>query len=190
MSTLLQDALAMKSSRQSGLGPLVVAGRSCVPAVEKEDFIAAMGKAVTGVQIVTTDGSHGRFGVTVSALCSVSAEPPLLAVCINDRSPICPAITENRGFCVSLLSKGQAGISDVFAGRSSRRFDFECAEWSKAKSGSPRLVGAVAAFDCALAAELQAGTHRVFFGRIIEATHRDLAPLLYSRGQYGHPVAF
>ena len=51
-------------------------------------FVEGMRGAVTGVNIVTTDGAAGRFGVTVSAFSSVSAEPPMVLVCINQRSPV------------------------------------------------------------------------------------------------------
>ena len=53
----------------------------------RETFIAAMGQAATGVTVVTTDGRAGRLGVTVSAMTSVSADPPLLLICVNRRSP-------------------------------------------------------------------------------------------------------
>ncbi|GEB48536.1 flavin reductase family protein [Streptomyces cacaoi] len=47
-----------------------------------------MGNAATGVTVVTTDGPHGRYGQTVSAMCSVSADPPALLVCVTVRSPL------------------------------------------------------------------------------------------------------
>ena len=43
-----------------------------------EAFVEAMARAVTPVSIVTTDGKAGRFGVTVSAVNSVSAAPPMV----------------------------------------------------------------------------------------------------------------
>ena len=39
--------------------------------VSAADFVDAMRGAVTGVNIATTDGAAGRFGVTVSAFSSV-----------------------------------------------------------------------------------------------------------------------
>ena len=47
----------------------------------RDSFIAAMRQAATGVTVVTTDGAAGRRGVTVSAMTSVSAEPPRDARC-------------------------------------------------------------------------------------------------------------
>lgn len=47
------------------------------------NFIMAMAAAATGVSVTTTEGSAGRFGLTVSAISSVSAEPPMLLACVN-----------------------------------------------------------------------------------------------------------
>jgi flavin reductase (DIM6/NTAB) family NADH-FMN oxidoreductase RutF len=52
----------------------------------QEQFRDAMSHAVTGVNIVTTDGALGRYGLTVSAVSSVSTEPPMILVCVNRKS--------------------------------------------------------------------------------------------------------
>ncbi|MCK5324853.1 MAG: flavin reductase, partial [Woeseiaceae bacterium] len=46
-------------------------------------FTNAMRHAVSSVSIVTTDGTHGRYGLTISSMTSVSADPPMLLVCVN-----------------------------------------------------------------------------------------------------------
>jgi flavin reductase (DIM6/NTAB) family NADH-FMN oxidoreductase RutF len=43
-------------------------------------FLSAMSGAASGVTVVATDGAGGRFGQTVSAMCSVSADPPLVII--------------------------------------------------------------------------------------------------------------
>jgi len=57
--------------------------------IERDDFVAAMGQAATGVTVVTTSNGIERLGVTVSSMSSVSADPPLLLVCVHRRSPVC-----------------------------------------------------------------------------------------------------
>ena len=59
------------------------------------EFLPAMSAAATGVTVVATDGTGGRYAQTVSAMCSVSAEPPLLLACLHGRSPANAAITAN-----------------------------------------------------------------------------------------------
>jgi flavin reductase (DIM6/NTAB) family NADH-FMN oxidoreductase RutF len=79
-------------------------------------FIDAMRRVPTAVSVITTDGRAGRFGVTVSAVASVSAEPRMLLVCISRRSPACAAIRENRIFTVNFLLESQSHVADCFAG--------------------------------------------------------------------------
>jgi flavin reductase len=154
----------------------------------RRSFLEAMAEAATGVTLVTTDGAAGRFGVTVSAFASVSADPPMLLACINRRSPAAAAIAANGGFCVNVLTAAQSFLADVFAGRSDRfpPYDFTCADWQRADSGW-RLADSVASFACALDREVAAGSHQVLIGRVL-ATHRNGQPeagsLVYSRRAY------
>lgn len=151
-------------------------------------FLRAMAEAATSVTLVTTDGPAGRFGVTVSAFASVSADPPMLLACINRKSPAAAAVRRNGGFCVNVLSAAQSHLADIFAGRSERfrPYDFDCAEWRRAEGGW-RLDEAVASFDCALDREVAAGSHQILIGRVLE-THRCAGPsagsLVYARRAY------
>lgn len=154
-----------------------------------DDFVRALRNAVTGVNIVTTDGLAGRFGLTVSAFSSVSAEPPLVLVCINARSPACAAIRSNDQFCVNVLSTTQRELADRFAGRPEvgRPYDFTTAHWHRALTGSPVLADAAASIDCVLATAIDAGTHRIFIGRVLAAIDGAQEPLLYTNRTYGRP---
>ena len=156
-------------------------------AVDRQSFIDSMKGAVTGVNIVTTDGDAGRFGLTVSAFASVSAEPPLVLVCINRRSPACAAILENRGFCVNVLARAQQGLAEQFAGMAGRGtpYEFNADTWAKTDSGNPVLERAVAAFDCSVVTAIDAGTHTIFTGLVEFVTANSDEPLLYSNRTFG-----
>lgn len=149
-------------------------------------FVSAMSGAVTQVSIVTTDGVAGRFGVTISAFASVSAEPPLVLVCINKRSPAVDGIEENGCFCVNLLKNDQSEVANCFAGRAQEgeNYSFECANWQNSTTGSPTLTGAAANFDCTVETAYDAGTHRIFIGRVLEATATQNTPLAFSQRAY------
>ncbi|MBY8976828.1 flavin reductase family protein [Rhodobacteraceae bacterium NNCM2] len=151
-----------------------------------ETFLGAMASAATQVSVVTTEGVGGRFGVTVSAFASVSAEPPLVLVCINRKSPAIGAIETNGCFGVNLLGEAQSHIANCFAGRPGPHapFDFDCAEWRTASTGAPLLETASAVFDCTLETAHDAGTHRIFIGRVAVAENGDHAPLAFSRRAY------
>lgn len=149
-------------------------------------FIAAMGRAAAGVSVVTTDGRGGRFGVTVSAVSSVSAEPPMVLACINRKSPAVAGVAANGVFCVNLLSHSQRPIADVFAGRPARGqpYDFGCADWLVGLSGAPVLPEAAASFECSLEMGYDAGTHRILVGRVLKASGGEAEPLVYSARAY------
>lgn len=156
----------------------------------REDFVAAMARAVSGVAILATDGPRGRFGITVSSFTSVSADPPLVLACVNRTSVAHAAVLRNGVFCVNLLSTEQRELADVFAGRPlrGRPYDFKDEEWHTGDTGAPRLEEAVATFDCALEQAHDAGSHTIFIGRVRAVTGRTAEPLLYTARSYGRPL--
>jgi flavin reductase (DIM6/NTAB) family NADH-FMN oxidoreductase RutF len=155
--------------------------------VSAAEFVDAMRGAVTGVNIVTTDGAAGRFGITVSAFSSVSAEPPMVLVCINRKSPVSDALAINGCFAVNLLSASQQSLAGTFAGNpnGSTPYDFGAARWNESTTGAPVLAGSVTGFDCALATAVDAGTHRIFIGRVVDVSTSAADALLYSNRRYG-----
>jgi flavin reductase (DIM6/NTAB) family NADH-FMN oxidoreductase RutF len=136
----------------------------------RDAFIDAMSRSACTVNIVTSNGIAGRAGLTLSAMSSVTADGPKpeLLICVNSKSSACSVILDNGVFCVNLLKADQHDISDVFAGRSggSQYERFQSAEWTSMKTGSPRLIGTVAAFDCRIAHTELCGTHYVIVGAV------------------------
>jgi flavin reductase len=155
--------------------------------VPTSEFVSAMGNAATGVTVVATDGPGGRFAQTVSAMCSVSADPPTVLVCVHQRSPLVNAIRANEVFAVSVLSVEQVEVAEVFAGRSREHapYDFGCAEWTVRRTGSPLVRGSATALDCRLQLVQLSGTHRVFFGLVDSCETTRHEPVTYLAGRYG-----
>jgi len=155
-----------------------------------QDFVAAMKRAVAGVSVVTTDGVAGRFGITVSAFSSVSAEPPMVLACVNRRSPVCAAIRANGVFSVNLLAAQHAPVADMFAGRprEGAAFDFGAHRWRVAGANAcPLLEDALAAFHCRLHAATDAGSHTVFIGAVLDTLASSHVPLAYTAQRYARP---
>ena len=172
-----------------------VVARTASPSVprtasaDREDFVNAMSGAVTGVNVITTDGPAGRFGITVNAVSSVSADPPMVLACINRRSPACNTVRVNGAFCVNVLSARQRHVAETFAGRPAQgeSYAFASAMWTQSTTGAPRLVDATAAFDCVLETAYDAGSHTIFIGRVVAASEGSRSPLLYTDRAYGYP---
>ena len=144
----------------------------------RDQFLEAMSRAATSVSVVTTDGPGGRAGVTVSAMCSVSADRPSLLVCVHHLSPASAAIKANGCFCVNVLRADQPAISDTFAGR---------AEWRRLATGAPALDRPLAAFDCTRMKLVEWGTHFVLIGDIVDVETDAGTPLIYVHRGYGVP---
>ncbi len=164
---------------------------AAVSAME-DRFLAGMSHAAATVTVVTTDGEAGRAGVTVSAMSSVSAEGPILLVCVHRLSPAAKAISSNGVFCVNLLRDDQSAIADTFAGRIRPPVGdkFSCAGWMPMQTGAPRLVDPLVAFDCRLLRADLVGTHYVLFGEVAEIFLSKGAPLIYQSRAYGTPARF
>ncbi|MGD9711673.1 MAG: flavin reductase family protein [Thermomicrobiales bacterium] len=152
----------------------------------RQDFVDAMSKVASSVWIASTDGPAGRFGLTVSAVTSVSADPPTVLICINRRNPLEAAVRENRVYAISALRADQRRTAQSFAGHppDGSPYDFLSSTWTAAPSGAPRLSGAVAWFDCQVVASHQVGTHSIFIGRVEHAGSSHGMPLVYGRRSF------
>jgi flavin reductase (DIM6/NTAB) family NADH-FMN oxidoreductase RutF len=155
----------------------------------RDSFLEGMSRAATTVNVVTTDGSGGRAGVTVSAMSSVSADRPALLVCVHQASPACRAIKENRRLCVNVLRAEQAAISDRFAGRVKSGDKFAGARWRRLATGAPALEDALVAFDCTVMQEVDWDTHTIFIAEVVDVElAQSGSPLIYADRTYGRPL--
>ena len=158
-------------------------------AVDRGDFLSAMRAVANSVTVVTTAGKAGRHGGTVSAFCSVSADPPTVLVCLHGESRIAETVTENGSFCVNVLPTSNQHASDRFAGRHddtvTDRFEgipLEPAETCD-DNNAPILSGSTA-FCCDIKDTVNSGTHRIFIGRVMSVKAGKPDPLLYFDGAY------
>lgn len=158
--------------------------------VLRRQFLEGMSHTACTVNVVTTDGPAGRAGVTVSAMSSVSADTPQpsLLVCVHHKSHAAQAIVENGVFCVNVLRDDQSHISDTFAGRikATGGDKFACSAWALQKTGAPRVVDPLVAFDCKVMSGERIGTHHVFLGEVHDIfTAERGSPLIFANRAYG-----
>ncbi len=149
---------------------------------KRDEFVAAMRCVAHSVTVVSTNGEAGQHGATVSAFCSVSADPPMALVCLNAESKITELVEKNGSFTITVLPSDEQMVSDRFAGRHdnqlSSRFDgFEI------KNGAPVVDGATI-FHCDVESAVSAGSHRVVLGRVLSSTSGSIDPLIYLDGAY------
>jgi flavin reductase len=149
-------------------GAFTVAGPEQVHTVEAAAFRDAMSRLGAAVHVITTAGPAGKTGATATAACSVTDAPPTLLMCLNRRSQTNPVVVENKVFCINTLGAGEAGIADMFAGRTGVMGGdrFSQGEWTTLTTGSPVLASSVVAFDCRIVEVRAVGSHNVFFGAV------------------------
>ncbi len=157
--------------------------------VPRGTFIRAMRTVASSVTVVTTDGVGGRHGATVSAFCSVSADPPSALVCLKADSRIAQLVDTNGTFCVNVLPRFRQDIADRFAGLHDGQITdrFEGIECAPARCPAPLIAGATA-FHCDLRQSVAFGTHWIFIGHVVQAWEGAPEPLTYLNGGYHRVV--
>ena len=70
-------------------------GSSLPPAtVDAGVYRKVIGAVTSGVMVLTARDNAGDHGMTISAVCSLSMEPPMLLVCLNTESRTQRAVTD------------------------------------------------------------------------------------------------
>ena len=158
--------------------------------VKREDFLEGMSRVAQTVSIVTTGGPAGRAGVTISAMCSVSADPPMVLVCMHHQSRAVPNIQQNKIFCINVLADSMEDFANIFASIASAEEMFKTGAWETAVTGAPVLRGALASFDCRVGEIHRAGSHFIFLANVEKVILGDGQPLIYGARSYGTPFFF
>ena len=155
--------------------------------VAPNEFTSALSLAANGVAIVTTNGSAGQAGLTVSSVCSVCAEPALILACDNTDNEFCKMAETNGVFAINLLASAQSHLSNVFAGfgDNPEADRFLSGEWDTLKTDAPALVDALVTLDCTIDSHRIHGTHTVYMGRVVAVRSNDAPALVYSQRAYG-----
>lgn len=152
--------------------------------VAPDDFRRVLGHFATGVTILTTIDSESRpTGLTVSAFCSVSLDPPQVLVCVDHKSQSYPALRDGPTFAVNILSTEHEHVSRRFA--TTRLDKFDGIPWSRGRLGLPLIDGALAHLECRTVSRHVEGDHTILVGLVEDARHAGGEPLLYFRGKYG-----
>lgn len=152
-------------------------------AISNDEFRAALSRFPSGVTVVTTKDADGTYhGITVSAFCSLSLDPPMVLICIEKSAGSHDALFEAKAFVVNILSSTQASLSEQFASLLSDKF--EGVHFSPNADKIPVLDGVVASLECSLKKVCDGGDHTVFIGLVENVLINEGFPLVYSRGDY------
>ncbi len=156
--------------------------------ISEDAFKKGMRELSAAVNVITVTHNELQDGLTATAACSVSAEPPQLLICVNTEAGAHDLIQDSGKFALNILARDQENVAMRFAGMdgADRSERFGLGKWSELVTGTPCLDGALVNFDCEVAQQISAGTHSIFIGHIVGSRTGDTggAPLLYGDGQF------
>lgn len=147
-----------------------------------------LGRFATGVSVVTSLHDGVPRGVTVSAFMSISLEPPLILVALDQARSLDPIIQRTGAYAVNILGEQDALLSDCFAGAPVEpgRDAFCGTGWRPGILGMPILDRAIASLECTLEQVVRLGDHDFLVGRVVSTSSDDdrAQPLLYYQRRY------
>lgn len=167
-------------------------------AVLPERYRAALRGVGATVTVITTAEGDERHCMVATAMTSVSLEPPVLMIAVNQSASVHPAIQRRGAFAVNVLSAEHASLGKAIA-KAARQDRFGVGLWRNSKHpdtvGIPYLEDIQSVIFCKLIQAVEHGTHTLFIGEVVDVlaseTHNTRDPLLYCDGAYGRftPIA-
>jgi len=153
--------------------------------ISDHEFKLGLRQVASSVAIVTSRMGEVRNGLTATAVCSVSAEPPTMLACVNRNASAEAIISESGKFAINFLTEDQHAIARLFS-KSKLAADQRFAEgrWVSMVTGSPILEDTVASFDCEVEARIQSASHFIYIGRVVAVTSSSQNALLYRDGLF------
>lgn len=148
--------------------------------ISSDVFKQSMRLLAGGVCIVATGNDGEWHGLTMTAVCSLTMDPPTLVACVNRDAGAHGVISVTRRVSVNVLTRDHTGLAELFASstiKGPQRFDDK---WAGMASGVPALIDALAVLDCEIIRETALGQHSVFFCEV-KSVHLqpDRKPLVH-----------
>jgi flavin reductase (DIM6/NTAB) family NADH-FMN oxidoreductase RutF len=151
--------------------------------IDQDSFRAVLGRFASGVTVVTAlDRSGHDQGMTVSAFCSLSLDPPLILFCVDHTASMYESLKTVPGFIVNILSENQEPLARRFSGPDPNRFDG--IGFARGVSGVAILDDVLGYLECKRVAVHPGGDHSIYVGEVEVARSKEGRPLLYYRGGY------
>lgn len=139
------------------------------------------------VTIISVGKPGSRTGLTATAFCSLTDDPPTVVACVNRNASAHDLIAKYGSFCVNVLATAQQEVAMRFAGRVGQQGEerFDDGAWMTLATGAPVLEGALANLDCEVAETLEGKTHTIYLGRVVAGRVNGIVkPLVYFKGEF------
>src|ERR1700741_2956886 len=83
--------------------------------VSQAEFRKALACFATGITVITLDSENEVHGMTANAFTSVSLDPMLVLVCVDQRARTHAHLHAKKRFGVNVLAQNQRAISEYYA---------------------------------------------------------------------------
>src|SRR5215469_4217652 len=150
---------------------------------DQEEFRRAMGCFATGVTIITVDYDGQVQGMTANAFASVSLDPMLVLVCVDQKTKTHAHLHARKRFGINVLAEDQRAISEHYADPD-RVEPWDGARFDRTRDGTPVLNGALAYLECHLQNAQDAGDHTIFIAEVEDIVVHSGRPLLFFGSEY------
>lgn len=152
------------------------------PRVDAERFKDVLGAVAAPVTVVTASDGSRPHGTTVSAFCSLSLEPPLVLVSLDEASDLLRLVRATGRFAINVLAEGQESLAAAFARKGADKFD--TVDWTF-DHGLPRLPDSRAYIACSVERMVEGGDHVVVMGLVEHAERAEKHSLVYCERAFG-----
>ena len=136
--------------------------------VDEDRFRTAIGRLPAGVAVVTLRLRGIDLASTVSAVASISLDPPLLLFAVHGDARLREGLDEQDAWVLNVLADDQGPTADWLASPGRPAFDqlARVPHSHEETSGAAVVEGVAAWFSCRTAAIHRAGTHDVVIGQV------------------------
>lgn len=143
-------------------------------------FRDAMGKFATGITVVSMYDNNETIGMTVNAFMSISLNPMLIAVSIDERASMYDKFKEQKSFGVSMLKESQEDLSSYFARQKELDYEINFID----QSNVPVIDDALANLSCEVVQEVEAGDHTILIAKVNDIKVNEGEPVIYFGSNY------
>lgn len=155
--------------------------------IDVNAFKQVMRRFATGVMVLTVPDGIGMHAVTVNAVTSVSLDPLLMLVCIEQNAQSHGLIRASGVFALNILTGAQRELGERFAyDREARAHPTALAEGYVGQTGALILKESLGFLECKVTAEYPGGDHTIFIGQVINGGLKEAmgGPLVYYGGKF------
>ncbi len=138
----------------------------------------------SGVVTVAALNHKGEpVGMVASSFTSVSLDPPLVSICIQNTSATWPALHASKRLGISVMTQEQKTLCRTLARKDGDRF--EGVDWQTADGSAVFISGSAAWLECTIHNEFKAGDHTIVLLDVCAANiSLDALPLLFFRSSF------